>query len=425
MSRAHVLFVTPIMPQRFGNGLAMRAASVLDALAHRFDVHLFVLPVAGDLGAPSAFVRRRTARIRELDLAANLDPLFALIARILDPEERAQAKLAYRKPYLSRFCTGDSARSLLEWSSEFPVGAVHLMRLYLAPLVQPFLRLPAPDRPLCVLDLDDDEVRTRKRLSRLHADLGDQQAAAVEAAEAKKYRVFADQFPPAFDRVIVCSEADASRLRRQCPGARFAVVPNGYGPIDVTVRRRPSNLGPLRLLLVGNFGYFPNAEAALFLYRHVLPALRRLTDREICIDLAGAGDANLRGLVWDLNVRVHGFVEDLASLYAAADVAVVPMRAGGGTRIKLLEAFAHRVPVVTTSLGSEGIDAVDGEHVLVADDAEAFAQACLRVKERPELAARLAHRAAVLLDACYSPVRVDAAVAKVYAERVVSMDEIG
>jgi glycosyltransferase involved in cell wall biosynthesis len=403
----------------------MRAASVLEALAQRFDVHLFVVPVSGDLGPPSDFVRRKTARIGELDLTKNLDPLYALIARVLDPDARARAELAYPKPFLSRFCTGDSARSLIEWTSEYPVSAVHVLRLYLAPLAYPFLRRPRPERPFCVLDLDDDEVRTRERLSRLHADAGDQQAAAVEAAEAKKYRAFADQFLPAFDRVIVCSEADASRLGRQCLGAQFAVVPNGCGPVDVVGRRRPSNLGPLRLLLVGNFGYFPNADAALFLYRHVLPALRRLTDREICIDLAGAGDASLRGLPRDPNIRVHGFVEDLATLYAAADVGVVPVRAGGGTRIKVLEAFAHGVPVVTTSLGAEGIDAVDGEHLLVADDAEAFAQACLRVKERPELAVRLADRAAVLLDARYSPARVDAAVAKVYRERVVSMDEIG
>jgi glycosyltransferase involved in cell wall biosynthesis len=63
-------------------------------------------------------------------------------------------------------------------------------------------------------------------------------------------------------------------------------------------------------------------------------------------------------------VRLRGFVEDLAPLYAAADVAVVPVRVGGGTRIKILEAFAHGVPVVTTSLGAEGIDAAEGASVV-------------------------------------------------------------
>jgi glycosyltransferase involved in cell wall biosynthesis len=420
MHRDGVLYVTPIMPQHFGNGLAMRAASVLEALARRFDVHLFVVPVAGDLGAPSDFVRAHTVRIGGLDLATNLDPLFALIARLLDPQERTRAECGYPKPFLSRFCTSDAARVLLKWSSAFSVAAIHVMRLYLAPLAQPFVRRPQSNRPFCVLDLDDDEIQTFERLARLHSDVGDQQAAAVEAAEAKKYRAFADQFLPAFDRVIVCSEVDASRLGGQWPDTRFAMVPNGYGPIDVAVRRRFSSLGPLRLLLVGNFKYFPNADAALFLRREVLPALRRLTDQEICIDLVGAGSATaLTCRARYPEVRVHGFVMDLAPLYAAADVAVIPVRAGGGTRIKILEAFAHGVPVVTTSLGAEGIDAADGEHLLFADNAETFARACLSIKQRPELAAALSDHAAALLIARYSQVQVDAAVAEAYRLPVV------
>jgi polysaccharide biosynthesis protein PslH len=420
MPRECVLYVTPIMPQRFGNGLAMRAASMLEALAGRFDVHLFVVPVCGDLGPPSEFVRSRTVRIGGLDLVKNLDPLYALIARVLDPQERTRAGCAYPKPYLSRFCSGDSANLLLEWSSEFPASAVHVMRLYLAPLAQPFLRRPHSDRPFCVLDLDDDEIQTFERLARLHSDVGDHRSAAVEAAEAKKYRAFAEQFFPAFDRVIVCSEADASRLGRQCPGVRFAVVPNGYRPMDHAFPRCANQPGSLRLLFVGNFGYFPNVDAALFLCREVFPALRRLTDREVRIELAGADSATaLAHLARSPEIKVLGFVEDLAPLYAAADVAVVPVRSGGGTRIKLLEAFAHGVPVVTTRLGAEGIDAADGEHLLLADDAEALARACLRVKETPDLALRLAEGAAALLAARYSPAQRDAAVATIYGLPVV------
>jgi len=421
MPRDSIVYVTPIMPQSCGNGLAMRAASVLAALAHRFDVHLFVVPVAGNLGPPSDFLRSTTARIGGLDLTKNLDPLYALIARVLDPEERARAELAYPKPYLSRFCTGDGAKSLLEWSSQFPITAIHVMRLYLAPLVQPLLRRPRSYRPICVLDLDDDEERTCDGLARLHASLGNRQEAAAAAAEAEKYRAFAVRFFPAFDRVTVCSEADAGRLARRFPGTCFAVVPNAYYPMCPPFSRRPDRRGPLRLLFVGNFGYLPNIDAALFLYRQVLPVLRRRTSREVCINLAGAGDTTpLRGLVADPSVRLHGFVENLAPLYAAADVAVVPLRAGGGTRIKILEAFAHGIPVVTTSIGAEGIDAIAGEHLLVADEATAFAQACLYVKARPGFAARLSARASALLVARYSPARIDAAVAEAHGRPLVA-----
>jgi glycosyltransferase involved in cell wall biosynthesis len=419
MRRESVLYLTPIMPQRFGNGLAMRAASVLEALARRFDVHLFVVPVGGDLGSPSDFVRRHTVRIGGLDLTKSLDPLFALIARVLGSEQRARAERDYPKPYLSRFCTGDSALSLLEWSSESPVAGLHVMRLYLAPLAQPFLRRPALERPFCVLDLDDDDVRTCERLARLQAELGDSRAAAAAAAEAEKYRILADHYIPRFDCVTVCSEGDASQLSGRFPGVCFAVMPNGYTPLDSARSRRPSTFGPLRLLFVGSFGYFPNVDAALFLCREVLPALRRTTERKIRIDLVGAGDAAaLRGLVRDPSVTFRGFVEKLAPFYAAADVVVVPVRAGGGTRIKILEAFAHGAPVVTTRLGAEGIDAADGEYLLYADDPQAFARACLRVKESPELAAALAARAAALLAARYSSAQIQASVAAVWDRSV-------
>ena len=120
-------------------------------------------------------------------MSGYLDPHFGLIARISNPEERFRAGLSYPKPLLSRFCTGESARRVMEWVGAERIDAVHVMRLYLAPLADQFLRLPSSTRPRCVLDLDDDEVQTRERLSRLAAASGDAEIAIFEAAEAKKH----------------------------------------------------------------------------------------------------------------------------------------------------------------------------------------------------------------------------------------------
>jgi glycosyltransferase involved in cell wall biosynthesis len=414
MCRDTLLYVAPVMPRQSGNGLAMRAASLLDALARRFRVDLFVAPVAGDAGPPEDAVIGRTARRETLDLAAGLDPLLRLIARIPDPAARARAERAYPRPYASRFCGPAAGEALAAWSRPSPPAAIQVMRLYLAPLAEPFLQRPGPDRPFCVLDLDDDEVRSHERLARLHEAAGDPRAAALALAEAAKYRALAEAYFPRFDRIITCSDGDAARIAAAFPKAKVAVVPNSYRPLDLPLHRAAA-ASPLSLLFVGNLGYFPNIDAALFLCHEILPALRRQTARAIRLAIAGQGAATLRERITDADVTLHDGVPDLTPLYAAADAAVVPLRAGGGTRIKLLEAFAHGVPAVATPLGSEGIDAIDGTHLLLADDADGFARACLRVKAEPSLAAALARHAAALLRTRYGPAQVDAGIAAVYA----------
>jgi glycosyltransferase involved in cell wall biosynthesis len=393
----------------------MRAGQMLEALARRFDVHLFVVPVAGGFGQAPDFVRRCTSRIGGLDLAASLDPYYALTARLVDPEERWRAQLAYGNPRLSRFCTGETAERLRAWISEVPIVAVHVMRLYLAPLVQPILRLPASQRPLCVLDLDDDDARTSGRLAELYSAYGSGRAAADEAAEAEKFQSFGRRFIPGFDKVLVCSESDMLRLRPQFPNAILATVPNCWSQVAPVAPHHSSAEGPLRLLFVGTLSYFPNVDAARFLCLELLPVLRRLTHRPIRIEIVGTGDVSaIRRLDIDPAVTIHGFVEDLTPLYAAADVVVVPLRAGGGTRIKILEAFGYGVPVVSTTLGAEGIDAADGEHLLLADESESFARACIRLKDQPEAGRAIAARAATLLEERYRPARIDAELAGVY-----------
>jgi polysaccharide biosynthesis protein PslH len=409
-----MVYVTPLMPRTTGNGLAMRAAAILEALAQRFDVHLFVVPVAGDAGPPDDFVRRHTARSFVLDPAATLDPLFALIASIRDPEERAQAELNYPKPFLSRACTSECGRRLMEWSQGVRPRAIHVMRLYLAPVIDPLLRRQQPDRPLLVLDLDDDEVTTHERLAAMYQAGGDPGAARFAGAQARKYRDFSARYLPAFDRVGVSSDRDARRLAESYPGARFAVLPNSISPRSLAPR--PAGGHALRMLFVGTLGYFPNTDAVFLLCREVLPALRRLTDRAIEVHVAGAGDATaLRELAGIAEVTLHGYVDDLSPLYAAADMAVVPLRAGGGTRIKILEAFAYGVPVVATSLAAEGIAAADGEHVVIADDVESFARSCLAVVTQPDRAAARAESSARLVAAQYSPARLRDALEELYA----------
>jgi glycosyltransferase involved in cell wall biosynthesis len=253
-------------------------------------------------------------------------------------------------------------------------------------------------------------------MARLATAQGEAKIAAMEAQEAQKYSLAGKRYLAAFDRVAVCADDDRTRLSEQFPEAHFMVVPNGYQPPAASSVRQPRQDAALRLLLVGTFGCYVNRDAALFLCREVLPAMLRLTVRQIHIELVGSGGAKALGeLALNPNVKIHDYVEDLRQHYCRADVAVVPLRAGGGTRIKILEAFAHGVPVVSTCIGAEGITVADGEHLLLANDAESFARACLRVKEDRELGCGLVARAAALFHERYLPARIVDAVSALYA----------
>jgi polysaccharide biosynthesis protein PslH len=370
----------------------MRAGMFLDALCRDHDVSLLVVPVAGaaDPDVVGAFVSQRTVRVVTLKTDECLDPWFGLIARVTDAEQRSAALAAYPTPILCRLGPPHAVRAAAERFAGVGFDVVHVFRLYLAPFAEPFLSAgPPARRPVCLLDLDEDEWRTRRRLAELYALRGDAARARQEAGEAEKYERLARRSLSWFDRIVVCASPDRAELARRFDGAHVEVVPNAVQVPDA-LPRTPGAGGAFTILFVGTLGYFPNEDAARFFCDEVLPVLRAGLDRPVRVEIVGGDPPVAVARLAEIpGVMVRGRVPDVAPFYAAADVAVAPLRAGGGTRIKILEAFAHGVPVVSTSIGAEGLEVVPGRHLLVADDAGGLAAACLRLAREPRLAAEL------------------------------------
>jgi glycosyltransferase involved in cell wall biosynthesis len=215
------------------------------------------------------------------------------------------------------------------------------------------------------------------------------------------------------DAVVVCSELDRSRLGG---GQDVHVVPNGF-PADVGgAYRTPPPDRPPTVLLVGTYYYGPNVDAAFYAATEVLPALRR-TLPDARLRIVGRGSDSLPAAVADApGVEIVGPVPDVAPELARAGVALAPIRFGGGTRVKILEAWAHGVPVVSTPLGCEGLDAQHGVHLLVGEDAEALASACASLLTNAAAAERLAEAGRRLLLDRFQPDHVEHAVRGVLAE---------
>jgi glycosyltransferase involved in cell wall biosynthesis len=151
------------------------------------------------------------------------------------------------------------------------------------------------------------------------------------------------------------------------------------------------------LLFIGNYVYPPNVEAADFLVREVWPRVQtRHPDARLLI--AGSYTERIPALAGrPAGVEVLGFVDDLAGLYQRTRVVCCPIRVAGGTRVKIVEAAAFGKPVVSTTVGAEGLDFRDGEEILLRDDPEALAEACSRLLADPGFSERMgiAARAAV------------------------------
>jgi glycosyltransferase involved in cell wall biosynthesis len=183
--------------------------------------------------------------------------------------------------------------------------------------------------------------------------------------------------------VVLCSELDASRFG----AGNVTVVPNGYDLPVQSVGRLDVGTPPT-IILQGSLVYAPNADAARWLVEEIAPLIREtLPTAEI--RLVGEPDGSVSKLDDPPRVTVVGRVDSMEPELARADLVAVPIRYGSGTRVKILEAFAHRIPVVSTTLGAEGLGLEPDVHFLAADEPSAFSAACIRLLEDRDLRLRL------------------------------------
>jgi glycosyltransferase involved in cell wall biosynthesis len=273
---------------------------------------------------------------------------------------------------------------------------VHVFRLAAVGLAKPWLR-SARQRHL---DLDDIESNTHRRIEALSRANGHTEIADWALAERRRYELLEVAAFRSFDRIYVCSEADRASLIPRCK-AELVVLPNVVSlptPPVPTPRNDPAE--PFRFLFVGTMDYYPNSDGYQWFCREVLPILQRIAPGPFQVDVAGVGsDGRLRGHPL---VRRVGAVPDVRPLYEAAHAAIVPLRAGGGTRIKILEAFSYGRPVVSTTIGAEGISATSGIDILLGDTAADFAARCADLMKDPDLARRLAGNASRLVMSSYA-----------------------
>lgn len=216
--------------------------------------------------------------------------------------------------------------------------------------------------------------------------------AAVLAREARSLRRFEAEVCAAVDAVLVCSESDEKEFRQLCDSGHYHVIPNGVDTNYFSAKLRDEEQQG-ELVFTGAMGYAPNEQAALYFCRKILPRLHQqgISAR---VTFVGRGPSpRVKSLHNGTTIRVTGEVDDVRPYLRRAQVVVVPLRHGSGTRLKILEAFAMGKPVVSTRLGAEGIPCEHEREILLADDDFAFAHQLVRLLNDPTARRRIGQAA--------------------------------
>lgn len=217
-------------------------------------------------------------------------------------------------------------------------------------------------------------------------------------SEARKLRRLEQDIWARSTRCLATSERDAGMIRASC-STPVDVIPNG---VDLNYfPQTPISQGtPGRIAFTGAMRHQPNADAVTWYVKEVHSLVQeQLPDATFAI--VGADPPPAVAALSSRSILVTGQVPDVRPWLAEAQIVAVPLRSGGGTRLKILEAFAAGRPVVSTAIGAEGLDAVDGVHLLIADTPEAFAGAISRLAGDPALATELTTNARSLVEERY------------------------
>jgi sugar transferase (PEP-CTERM/EpsH1 system associated) len=357
-----ILIITDKVPYPVISGAPLRTYNLLRRVAREHEVWLAAMTETPEQVAGIAHLQQFCRGVEVAD------------GRQLSALARPAALLRYllsgRPPELRLYFSQDLVERIQRLIASVDFDLIQIEHSHMALYLD---AIPARLQEHAVLMLHDVVFQQYDRIARLEPRGARRLRLRLYSRSMRRWE---PRFAGRFARCVTVSQADRQLLLAKNPRLRVDVVPNGvdterYQPL-------PEEGATPALIFVGNMDFTPCVDAAVHFCRHVLPRIRRAvpgvqlwivgkSPRAEVVRLAGEG------------VHVTGLVDDVRPYYERSTVAVVPLRAGGGTRLKILEAMALGRPVVSTRIGCEGLDLVDGEHLFVTDEPAQFAERTVRL----------------------------------------------
>ncbi len=400
-----ILFLTPQLPYPPRQGAALRNWGLISGLAARHEVAVLSFlapapPSSPPLGGKEG--GQQVCRVETVEFPTRTT------------RDRLRDMLTTRQPDMAlRLASEAYARRLADWLANESFDVVQIGGIEMAPYLDVLER--ARPRPRIVFDNLNCEYLLQKR-----AFLTDLRAptrwpgAAYSFVQWHRLRRYEAQVCRRADHVLAVSDIDALMLRELSPGSDVTVVPNGvdtqtYTPVPLHSSPTPT------LVFTGTMDFRPNVDAILWFARHVLPQVQAKAPDVHLFVVGQRPHRRLEGLRDDPAITLTGWVEDTRPYIASAAVYVAPLRIGGGTRLKLLEAMAMGKAVVATRLGAEGYPVTDGRELLLADTPSDFAAEVVALLRAPERRAELGQVARTFVEQKYDWQAIVPRVEAVYA----------
>ncbi|MGI8968015.1 MAG: glycosyltransferase [Chloroflexota bacterium] len=383
MEPVNILLLSLHYPYPLDHGGSIRTFNLLRFLAarHRVDLVTFADGRGDCVGLDIL-----TELCRSVQVVPNEKPRHNRVRRAVTfLSNKPRSILLERSPAMARavdsaVATGDHDVVLVEW-------------LWLSQYAEAHHSIPR------VLDDINAEAAMAERLLREQPNTG--LSGIRQRLSLEKVRRYERQAVRRFDRTVVVSEVDRGKLiSLGGDGEKISVVANGVDVAATAFQAYP--VDPDHIVYPGSLTYQPNRDACLYFVEHVLPKIREqkpATRFSITGRLLAVTPDRLK---YAQGVELLGYVDDVTPVVGSAAVCVVPLRQGGGTRLKILEAMALGTPVVSTSVGAEGLAVEDGKHLLLADDPDALALAVISLMDDGALRQRLALAGRALVEHSYS-----------------------
>ncbi len=367
MRRKKVLFVTARPPYPLDTGAKIRTWHILSGYANRYDVD--VLHFSDPSVEEKWLAAAKTIGVRSVQGVENQG-----MKRPVTMVHLATAMIKGLPLSSLKYIRKDFSQRLMNMVAE-GYDIVHVDTIHLAGELAALTQLPTP--PLTVINAHNVECQIAGRMRDFECSLPRRMALSMHARNMERFekRAFA-----LADMVLAVSEEDRERIDAMAElFGKAILVENGVDENYYTPGM-DQEIDPNSLVFVGSMDWLPNVDGVKWFVTEILPLIRMqcpqaqltIVGRSPHVDVAALHSPE-RGVV------VTGTVEDVRPYVRTASVVVVPLRYGGGTRLKILEAFAMKKAVVSTSLGAEGIQCQNGQHLCIENEAQAFAHACFKL----------------------------------------------